>query len=209
MFITFEGIEGSGKTTQITMLAEKLKTRGHKVVVTREPGGTEIGDQIRKTLLDAKNKNMAHLCEVLLYYAARAQHLEEKILPNMKDYVILCDRFEESTVAYQGYARGIDPEILQKLGDIVLKGFKADLSVIFDLSVETGLGRAKGRAEKLEDHEKEDRFENEVISFHEKVREGYLIMAKKDPTRFKIVNASQNVDALHNDVMKVIDEVLK
>lgn len=209
MFITFEGIEGSGKTTQIKLLAKALTDAGRDVVVTREPGGTVIGDQIRAILLDAKNKKMVASCELLLYYAARAQHLEELILPSLNaGRIVISDRFVDATVAYQSFARGIDPRILDDLNQIVLKGFRADLSFLFDMPVSEGLARARKRAAELAQGEREDRFEKEALSFHEAVRAGYLKIARKDPERFHIVDATRDVQALHQEIFALVSKRL-
>lgn len=210
MFITFEGIEGSGKTTQIKLLAKTLEAQGHAVVLTREPGGTKISDQIRKILVEATNKDMVPTCELLLYYASRAQHLEEFILPSLKkNKIVLCDRFTDATLAYQGFARGMDVHVLETLGQIVLKGLKPDLTFLFDLPVEIGLKRAKARARDLAAEEREDRFENELLSFHEKVRQGYLKIAKGDPQRFRILDATKSKHELHEKILQVVQVVLK
>jgi len=210
MFITFEGIEGSGKTTQIKLLAKALTEKGHDVVMTREPGGTAISDQIRQILLDAKNKEMVPSCELLLYYAARAQHLEQLILPCLKqNKIVLCDRFVDATVAYQGFARGIEQKILDDLNEIVLKNFTVDLSLLFELPVQVGLNRAKNRGKKLEAAKREDRFENEVIEFHEKVRQGYLEIVKKDPKRFHVLDATKGVEGLHSEILKIVCDKLE
>jgi len=210
MFITFEGIEGSGKTTQINLLADFLKEQGHEVIVTREPGGTPIGDQVRQILLDSKNTAMVNTCEVLLYYAARAQHLQELVWPALdKGQLVLCDRFVDATIAYQGYARGVDLGVLEVLNGYVLGEFKPSLSLVFDMPVEDGLKRAKARASQLEESKREDRFENEVIEFHQKVREGYLTLAKEEPERFEVVDASLDIEALHGTVKAIIEQKLK
>ncbi|MCP5464177.1 MAG: dTMP kinase [Deltaproteobacteria bacterium] len=205
MFLTFEGVEGSGKTTQMKLLAEALEKQGDTVVLTREPGGTPIGDQIRQILLDANNKEMVPDCEVLLYYAARAQHIQEKIKPSLEQgKVVLCDRFVEASVAYQGYGRGISLQNLGFLGELVLDGLRPDLTILFDMPVEVGLERALKRASGLEAAQKEDRFEQEQKSFHEKVRAGYLEMAKKEPNRFVVVNADQTVQDLHAEILGIV-----
>lgn len=209
MFITFEGIEGSGKTTQIKLLAEHLEKSDRQVTLTREPGGTPIGDQIRQILLDSKNNEMVHACEVLLYYAARAQHMQQKVWPQLENgHVVLCDRFVDATVAYQGYARGVDLKVLQELNNYVLQGFHAQLSLLFDMPVETGLGRAKKRAASLAQADKEDRFENEMLDFHKKVRQGYLDIAKKEPERFVVVDATLGIEELHQKIVKIVDSKL-
>lgn len=209
MFITFEGVEGSGKSTQIKKLAEFLKKRGHDVVLTREPGGTAIGDQIRKVLLDAQNAAMVPLCELFLYYAARSQHLEELILPATRQKkIVLCDRFVDATLAYQGFARGLDMKVLAQLNDIVVGAHKPDLTFLFDLPVDVGLSRAQGRAEKLEVDLREERFENEKMEFHEKVRQGYLSLAAHDPSRFYVLDATQGVDDLQGEIRSVVEKKL-
>lgn len=210
MFVTFEGIEGSGKSTQIKLLQQALEDKGLPVVLTREPGGTPIGDQIRQVLLDAKNKAMVPECELLLYYAARAQHVQEKVKPACQaGKVVLCDRFVDATMAYQGAARGLESDFLFELNDYVLNGFHADLTLLFDLPVEKGLARAKKRADELADSDKEDRFEQEAIDFHHKVRKAYLLLAKNNPDRFVVLNADQSVEDLQKDVWNAVAERLK
>lgn len=209
MFISFEGIEGSGKTTQIQLLAKALQAKSLKVLVTREPGGTKISDQIRKILLDADNKNMVPNCELLLYYAARAQHLEEQILPSLKTgMIVLCDRFVDATIAYQGFARGLDRKILDDLEKIVLKNFKVGQSFLLDLPVEVGLKRARERAQKLSQGDREERFENEVIEFHHRVRDGYLKIAAKEPDRFHVIDAMQDINVMHQEILKFVEKRL-
>lgn len=210
MFITFEGIEGSGKSTQIRLLADALKMQGRDVVVTREPGGTAIGDKIRKILLDNANKSMAPLCEALLYWAARAQHVEELIAPALRRFaVVLCDRYVDSTIAYQGYARGLDFAGLAMLRAMVMAGLGIDKTFLFDLPVEEGLSRARGRMSLVAQSEREDRFENEVVSFHQKVRDGFLAMAGREPERFVILDARQKPDELHAQVIGLVEGWLK
>ena len=209
MCVTFEGIEGSGKSTQIKLLEQKLVATGLSVLLTREPGGTPIGDQIRQVLLDAKNKAMVPECELLLYYAARAQHIQQKVKPACdQGQVVLCDRFVDATMAYQGAARGLQSQFLTQLNDYVLNGFHADLTLLFDLPVEVGLSRAKKRADQLEESQKEDRFEQEAVDFHHKVRQAYLDLAKNNPNRFEIVNADQSVEDLQKQVFKIVSERL-
>lgn len=209
MFITFEGIEGSGKTTQVKLLAERLKESGHSVVVTREPGGTPIADQIRKILLDARNKNLEPFAELLLYYAAREQHIKEVIAPALKaGKIVLCDRFIDASVAYQGYARGLDLNFIQKLNEKVLGPVKIDLTFLFDLPVAIGLSRARGRASTLTKAWREERFENERIEFHEKVQEGYLTIARSEPKRVVIVDGEMGVEELAGKVWEVVEKSL-
>jgi len=208
-FITFEGIEGCGKTTQINMLREYLVSKKYEVIVTREPGGTKIGDQIRKILLLSENKEMYPIAELLLYAAQRNQHIEEKIKPAINSgKIILCDRYADATTAYQGAARKIDREILIQIHKIATEGLKPDLTLLFDCPVEIGLKRALAR-NKIENLcGKEDRFEMEKVDFHNKVREGYLEIQQNEPNRVIIIDATQSIDKMHADVVRVISEKL-
>ncbi len=208
-FITFEGIEGSGKSTQIVLLANYLKSSGNRVLLTREPGGTPIGDQIRKILLDPANKALDSSAELLLYAASRAQHLSEVILPALEaGLIVLCDRFSDATLAYQGYGRGLNRETIQELDWIVTSGMRPNLTLLFDIDAATGLSRAQGR-NNSRGLENEARFENEEIAFHERVRRGYLELAKQEPGRIRVVDASQTPDEIQDIVRKMIDDVLR
>lgn len=210
MFITFEGVEGSGKSTQIRLLHRALASLGEAVVVTREPGGTKIGDQIRKILLDSANRGMVSRCEALLYWAARAQHVDELIAPALKSgRIVLCDRYVDSTIAYQGYARGIDFKILETLREMTVGELRPDKTFLFDLPVEEGLQRARRRISRRSEADKEDRFENEVVAFHERVRTGFLDMAKKEPERFVVLDASMPIEALRERVWGAVSAMLK
>lgn len=205
MFITFEGVEGSGKSTQIKLLAEAFKKRGQEVVVTREPGGTPIGDQIRKILLDGANTRMVSACEVLLYWAARAQHVAELVRPALTaNRLVLCDRYTDSTLAYQGFARGVDFKTLDTLDQVATERLKPDKTFLFDLDVEEGLKRARKRIGLKPDDDKEDRFENEILDFHRKVRDGFLTLAKREPKRFVVLDASASVADLHSQVLAAL-----
>lgn len=202
IFITFEGIEGSGKSTQIQLAAKALQTKGHTVLLTREPGGTPISEAVRSILIDPQNTAMDARTELLLYAASRRQHLQEKILPALaRGEVVLCDRFSDSTRAYQGAARKLPPDVIEDTISIATEGFEPQLTLLFDCSVSAGLKRAKNRNQSAAH---EDRFENEAQQFHERVRQGYLSLAKKAAQRFKILNADQTIEQLHNDVMKVL-----
>ncbi len=210
MFITFEGIEGSGKTTQIQKLALFFENAGYQVVVTREPGDTVIGREIRSILLNPKNKNMSYLCELFLYIADRAQHLYEVIEPGLKaGKIVLCDRFIDSTIVYQGKARGLDSELIDKIHSIGLGGFekfKPDLTILFDLDPATGLKRTFKALKDGCRPGDEARFEQEDLDFHEKVRQGYLELASREKNRFLVVDASAALDRVFQDIVDGIDK---
>ena len=198
-FISLEGIEGSGKSTQVKRLAEYLRTKGHNVLETAEPGGTRIGGKIRKLLLEPQN-HMDPLAELLLYNSSRAQHVREVIYPAIqKKTVVITDRFTDSTVAYQGHARGIDMTIIQTLDDIVVPDMKPFLTILLDMDAEEGLRRNR-RAQK------EDRFELENIEFHNLVRKGFLQIADEDPERVKIVDASSGEDEVSREIIRIVEE---
>jgi len=204
MFITFEGIEGSGKTTQIELLIPVLQAKGYDSVFTREPGATEIGKKIRAILLDASHTAMLPLTELLLYEADRAQHVHEVIKPALAaNKVVVADRFFDATIVYQGYARGFDLELIQQIHRIVLGGLTPDLTIILDLPVHVGLERAWERINSRSDLP-EDRFEKEDIAFHEKVRQGYLTLAGNEPKRFQVIDASRDAEAVHRDIVDVV-----
>jgi dTMP kinase len=208
-FITFEGIEGSGKSTQISRLQQRLSEQGRPVRLTREPGGTPIGDQVRRILLDPANRLLDPTAELLLYAASRAQHLREVILPELEaGRIVLCDRFSDATLAYQGYGRGLSIPTIRELDRIVTAGLRPALTVLLDLPVETGLGRARGRNTSQGLHG-EARFENEDLLFHNRVRDGYLRLAQEEPARIRIVNAARTPEEIQADVRTIVDEVLK
>jgi dTMP kinase len=207
-FITFEGIEGSGKSSQIVLFAEYLRSHRYSVRLTREPGGTLIGDQVRRILLDPENKSLDPLAELLLYAASRAQHLKEVIRPALDSgMVVLCDRFADATVAYQGYGRGLDLNVIQALHRIVTAGMRPDLTIVLDVDAETGLSRAR-RRNSTQGLEEEARFENEDIAFHNRVREGYRALAGSDPERVRIVDASGNHEQVQASIREVADGLL-
>jgi dTMP kinase len=198
-FISFEGIEGSGKSTQVKLLGEYLASKGHKVLTTLEPGGTHIGTKIRNLLLEPQN-HMDPLTELILYYASRAQHVREIIYPAiLKNTVVITDRFTDSTLAYQGYARGLDLSIIHALDEIVVPDLKPFLTFLLDLDVEEGLRRNR-RAQK------EDRFEMETIEFHTRVRKGFLQIASEDPDRIKVLDASRSTEDVSREVIRIIEE---
>ena len=208
-FITFEGIEGSGKSTQIALLANYLSARGIRNVLTREPGGTLIGDQVRKILLDPANRSLDPTAELLLYAASRAQHLREIILPALANgMTVLCDRFSDATLAYQGYGRRLDIEMIRSLDRIVTTGMRPDLTILFDIEATMGIERARGRNNSL-GLEAEARFENEELVFHDRVRQGYLKLVVQEPDRIRIVDASGTSEAVQEQVRKIVDERLR
>ncbi len=209
MFVTFEGIEGSGKTTQIQHAAAYLERKGFPVVQTREPGGTAIGNRIRSILLDPENRAMNPLTELLLYTADRCQHLQQVILPQIAGgKTVLCDRFYDATIAYQGTARGLDTDLIRKLHHIINNGFRPDLTILLDLSPEAGLARAWKQINSGNRDAAETRFEEEKLAFHKRVREGYLVLAVAEPERFRVVDAEQDETAVRETITAVLDRHL-
>jgi dTMP kinase len=207
-FITLEGIEGSGKSTQIVLLANYLKSLSIRMVLTREPGGTPIGDQVRKVLLDPANTALDPKAELLLYAASRAQHLKEVILPHLEvGEIVLCDRFADATLAYQGYGRALDIDLIRTLDRIVCSGLRPDVTILLDIDAAVGVARARGR-NNSRGLEREARFENEAIAFHERVRQGYLALARQEPDRVRIVEASRPVDDIQAEIRKIVGDTL-
>ncbi len=203
IFISFEGIEGTGKTIQSKLLYEYLTKKGYELTLTEEPGGTRIGLKIRDLLLSVENKGMTSLAELLLYNASRAQHIQEVILPVMnKGAIVITDRFTDSTVAYQGYGRGIDLNIINSLKRMVAADLQPDITILLDLDVEVGLRRNRGI-------NKMDRLELEDVEFHKRVRNGYLDIATKEPERIKLIDASEGIEQVHNRIIKIIMDFLK
>jgi dTMP kinase len=205
MFITLEGIEGSGKTTQILQLAEHIKNKGHDCITTREPGGTTIGRKIRAILLDSNSKGLDSSAELLLYIADRIQHVNEIIRPALSSgKIVLCDRYFDATIAYQGIARGIDRDLLNMLHKRIVGDLRPDITILLDLPVQTGLKRAWEQIDKGGRVNSETRFEEEKITFHEKVRAGYLELARMEPQRFRIIDATKNEKNVQEDVIKAL-----
>lgn len=210
MFITFEGIEGSGKTSQVRNTAEFLQDKGHECVITREPGGTRIGEKIRAILLDPLSKDMGPLTELLLYTADRAQHVSECILPLLAaGKTVLCDRYFDATMAYQGFARGIDIGLIDKIHRLLLENLKPDLTILLDLPAEIGLARAWKQINKGARNNEETRFEEETLSFHQKVRAGYLEIARLEPERFRIIDASEKEKDVREKIIKTLSDATK
>lgn len=190
LFITFEGIEGCGKTTQIKRLSNRLKNLGISLVTTLEPGGTRIGKNIRQILLDPRNRDLSSFAELALYAADRAQHVQQVIKPALdQGKWVLCDRYFDATTAYQGNARGMDKKLIKVLNEKATQGIRPDITFLLDCPVEVGLDRAIRRNKELPE-EGQDRFEKEKLDFHELVRTGYLELADQDQTRFAVIDAT-------------------
>ena len=205
MFLTLEGIEGSGKTTQINNVYRFLENKGHNCVITREPGGTKIGRKIRSILLDPENKGMEPMAELLLYFSDRVEHVKKLIKPALAEgKTVICDRYFDATLVYQGYARGLDIKLITQLHELVLEGLKPDITLLLDLSPETGLSRAWEQIGNGSRSGDETRFEKEALSFHEKIRGGYLELARLEPQRFRVIDASQEKNKVQMDIEKVL-----
>ncbi len=210
MFITLEGIEGSGKTTQIDRLAEFLEANGMKCVTTRQPGGTVIGENIRSILLNPANHTLQPMTELLLYLADRAQHIDEIISPALAaGKTVICDRYFDATLVYQGYARGLSVQLLLELHQILFDNLKPDVTLLLDLSPRQGLERAWQQLNSGQRVGHESRFENEAVAFHKKVRTGYLELARLEPQRFRIIDAAQSPDQVFAEISKTLSSFLK
>lgn len=203
MFITFEGPEGSGKSTQIQRVGAWFRENGRECVVTKEPGGTAIGDRIRAILLDSASSEMDAWAEVLLYSASRRQHVAEKIRPALeRGELVLCDRYTDATIAYQGYGRLIALDRLEMLNAWATEGVIPDLTLLYDIDEETGLARAHRRNATMDVDE--GRFEAEDLRFHRRVREGYLAMAVAEPKRFVVIDGHGTVDEVFARTLEVV-----
>lgn len=200
-FITFEGSEGSGKSTQSKLLYRYLKNKGYNVVYLREPGGTKISEKIRKILLDSKNQSMLPACEMLLYMASRSQLVEEIIIPALKmNRIVVCDRFLDSTLIYQGYGLGMNIKFIKYLGDFVTGGIKPDLTIFLDLPTKKGLevcGRVK------------DRIEKRSFSYFSRVRRGYLKLAGLEPGRIKIIKVDDDKSMTQEKIRNLVNKILE
>lgn len=199
LFITLEGIEGSGKTTQASRLCKLLRQRGYAVLLTREPGGTPLAEQLRHVLLANTAEPIAAETEAFVIFAARRQHVNQVIVPALrKGMVVLCDRFVDSTLAYQGYARGLDIKTLRTLNAWATGGLAPDLTLLFDLSVSTGLRRRRG------DRSRQNRLDREAQRFHQRVRSGFLQLARREPRRIKIIDSTQTADTTAASVSTLV-----
>ncbi len=208
-FITFEGGEGSGKSLQLSRFAEYLKTKGHAVVTTREPGGTETGKEIRRLLVEGDKDKFDELTEILLFYADRRIDLTKVILPALhENKLVLSDRFNDSTIAYQYYGSGkfADTKIMDTLYNLVAGTFKPDMTFLLDIDVSQGLERSFKKAETMAN--KELRFENVDIAFHERLRRGYLELAQKEPERFIVINAGGTIEEVTAEIIRKYEERL-
>jgi dTMP kinase len=205
-FITLEGVEGSGKTTQTALVADALRLAGHRVTVTREPGGTRAGEAIRAIFLDPA-VSLHAAAELLLVLADRAQHVREKLKPALAaGEIVLSDRYSDSTAAYQGYGRGLDLKLLEELNRLASDGVRPDLTIVLDLDVETGLERTRARARG--DVRGPDRLEGEQVEFHRRVREGFLTIARDEPDRVKTIDATAQVAEITSRIIAAIAELV-
>ena len=200
LFITFEGIEGCGKTTQISHLTSFFKKNRRPFLLTREPGGTKVGEKIRQILLSSDNAGMEPMAELFLYVADRIQHYHQVIVPALREgKVVLCDRFADATTVYQGFGRGLDLAWIEEIHARALENTKPDLTFLLDLPVEVGLKRAWKRLE--QDQTREDRFEKEAMDFHRRIREGYLTLARKEPARITVLDGMKDEQTLHREIV--------
>ncbi len=203
-FVTFEGTDGSGKGTQIDLLVERLRGEGRDVVVNREPGGTPIGRQIRAILLDAANTHLQPTAELLLYFASRAQAVEEVILPALRaGSVVISDRFTDSTTVYQGAARGLGAEVVELLDALSCQGLVPDLTILLDIDLDTSIARAAAR--NAESGSRETRMDEESREFHAKVREGYLALARAHPERIRVVNGDRDSESVAREIAELLE----
>ena len=209
MFITLEGIEGSGKTSQMERLQRFLEDRGVECVSTRQPGGTRIGENIRSILLDPSNSALVPMAELLLYMADRAQHIFELIKPSLEaGKTVICDRYFDATLVYQGFARELNLELIRQLHQILFDDLKPDITLLLDLSPQVGLARAWEQLNTGQRDGHESRFEAEAVAFHEKVRAGYLELARLEPDRIRIIDAAQTHDQVFTEISKILSAIM-
>jgi len=208
--ITFEGIDGCGKTTQMRLLGQYLTERGVSVVPTREPGGTELGRKVRSALLDGGAGSVEPLAELLLYAADRAQHVRRVILPALAEgKVVLSDRFYDATTVYQGYARGFDLKLVNQLNELATGGLNPDLTLLFDLDVETGLKRTMRRGDGAGVTAGPDRLDQEPVEFHERVRKAYLEIAAREPERFRVIPSAGPAEETFELMIRAVRDLLQ
>lgn len=212
LFITFEGGEGAGKTTQINKLASSLTEAGHKVITTREPGGTPEAEKIRDFVVQRDGGDWSPMAETLLFFAARIMHVEKVIQPTLDNgKIIICDRFTDTTRAYQGYGHGLDLDKIENLKQSVLGDLEPDITFILDIAPKAGLERSEKRlaAEALNIRQKEDRFENLELKFHERLRNGFLEIAKNNPDRCILIDATQDMKNITKTILETVNKKLK
>ena len=210
MFITLEGIEGSGKTSQLKNIASFLESRGQTCLLTREPGGTQIGRRIRTVLLDPESSDLDPVAELLLYTADRVQHVRKTILPAIAaGKVVVCDRYVDATLAYQGVARGLGTGLIETLHRLLVDNLKPDLTFLLDLPPEEGLKRAWTQIDSGSRSGRETRFEKEEMAFHTRVRNGYLKLVENEPERFIIINALAPIDDVWKQISNVLEKTFK
>ena len=203
-FVTFEGTEGSGKTTVIEKVEQYYINKGYKVIRTREPGGSKIAEDIRNVILDVNNTNMDAITEAMLYAASRRQHLVEKVIPYLEQgYIVLCDRFIDSSLAYQGHARGLGIEKVYQMSLMATNGLLPDVTIYIDVKPEVGLSRIKSN------NREQNRLDLEKITFHEKVYEGYHLVSEMFKDRFKVINGEQERECVLNDTLETLNNIIK
>jgi dTMP kinase len=201
LFITLEGPEGAGKTTQLKLLSKHLEELGHEHTITRDPGGTSLGKPIRRILLSCESV-VSPLAELLLYEADRAQNVAEVIVPNLeKGHIVFCDRYTDSTIAYQGYGRDIDLKLIEQMNQVATQGLKPDLTILFDIESEAGLSRLHPSGH--------DRLEREALEFHKKVRNGYLELSRQDPERWRVIAAAGPMSVVQEDLRKIVIDAIE
>jgi dTMP kinase len=206
-FITLEGIDGSGKSTQLRLLAQYMRKRGHGVCLTREPGGTKVGEKVRDLLLASGTGRLSHLAELVLMYAARAQHLEEVVRPALaRGEIAVSDRYNDASFAYQGYGRKLGVETVRAFDRVVCGATQPGLTLVLDLDPRVALARAHGRETRR--NSRHDRFELQGLAFHRRVRQGYLEIARRDPKRVKVVKADRPIAEVHAEIRRIVDKFL-
>jgi dTMP kinase len=211
IFITFEGIDGCGKTTQMRLLIDRLRATGYDVLETAEPGGTRIGTQVRRILLDSANQELSPTAELLLYFACRAQNVDEWIKPAIEQgQIVISDRFTDSTVAYQGAGRGLGVQTVMQLHEIACRGVNPDLTIIVDIDLETSLGRAKKRNKTLSEQQQPDetRMDEQAVEFHRKARDAYAELARTESSRICVIDGRRSIEAIAEDIWRVVRENL-
>ncbi len=209
MFITFEGMEGCGKTTQIEKLADYFHKQNIPTLCTREPGGSKLGQNLRQILLNPENSDLHPISELFLYLADRTQHINSVIKPNLQaGKVVISDRFADSTIVYQGYGRKLDKKMLLQLNKIAIGDLKPDITILLDIEPEIGLERARKRNQAESIQNKEGRFEMEALSFHRTIRQGFLDWAAQNPDRFVIIDASQTPEAIFSQISRYFKNIL-